>query len=204
MAPQEEADRERHEATFASSHADRDVTSVRAVRTSDLRPSEVSALRRLFEAAFTEEANGFTDEDWEHIVGGTHFILEEEGDIRSHASVIERELHVGEQRLQTGYVEAVATGPADQGKGYGTAVMREVGAHIDRIYELGGLDTGVPAFYERLGWVVWKGPTFVRTETGLIRTAEEDGAVMVRRTPRSPALDPTAPISCEWRSGDVW
>jgi aminoglycoside 2'-N-acetyltransferase I len=38
----------------------------------------------------------------------------------------------------------------------------------------------------------------------VIGTPEEDGAVMVRMTPTTPELDLTAPISCDWRPGDVW
>jgi aminoglycoside 2'-N-acetyltransferase I len=118
--------------------------------------------------------------------------------------VVERELHVGEEPLRTGYVEAVATRSDLQRKGYGSAVMREVGEYIDERFPLGSLDTGSQAFYGRLGWTIWKGPTFVRTDEGLVRTAEDDGNVMVRLTPTSPKLDLTASITCEWRSGDVW
>jgi aminoglycoside 2'-N-acetyltransferase I len=82
--------------------------------------------------------------------------------------------------------------------------MREVNEYIDETFQLGALGTGRVAFYERLGWVVWKGPTFVRTGSGLVRTAEEDGQVLVRLTPASPQLDLAAPISCDWRPGDVW
>jgi aminoglycoside 2'-N-acetyltransferase I len=177
---------------------------VRAVPTRDLRPQEVDALRRLFEAVWADDDEGFTDQDWEHATGGIHFLLEEDGEIRSHGSVIEREIHAGEHGLRTGYVEAVATWPVHQRRGFATEVMRAVGGHIDGVFELGALDTGVPGFYAPLGWEVWKGPTLVRTDAGPVRTANEDGAVMVRRTPTTPALDLSAPISCEWRPGDVW
>jgi aminoglycoside 2'-N-acetyltransferase I len=83
-------------------------------------------------------------------------------------------------------------------------VIGGVGELIDRTYRLGALSTGVVGFYERLGWVVWEGPTFVTMEAGLVRTAEEDGNVLVRLTPTSPELDLSAPISCEWRPGDAW
>jgi aminoglycoside 2'-N-acetyltransferase I len=59
-------------------------------------------------------------------------------------------------------------------------------------------------FYERLGWVAWRGPTSVRMGAGAVRTVEEDGNVFVRLTPTSPVLDLSAPISCEWRPGDAW
>ena len=179
--------------------------AVRAVYTTDLQPGELAALRDLLEAAWAEEDDGFTEQDWEHTIGGVHFLFEDEGgEIRSHASVVERELQAGDHHLLTGYVESVATPPAHRGRGMASAVMREVGAHIDQRFPLGALDTAIPGFYEPLGWVVWRGPTFVRTETGLLRTAEEDGGVMVRPTPTSPPLDLDAPISCDWRLGDVW
>lgn len=169
----------------------------------ELRPDEVAALRTLFEAAWAEEG-GFADEDWDHAIGGVHFVVEDVGAVLSHASVVERRLHTNGLDLSTGYVEAVATRPSHQRRGFGTAVMREVGKYIDETFQLGALDTGRHAFYERLGWVVWNGPTAVRTEGGLVRTPEEDGSVLVRLTPLSPQLDLSAPISCEWRPGDVW
>jgi aminoglycoside 2'-N-acetyltransferase I len=174
-------------------------------RTSDeLSSAEVDVLRELFREAWPRESDEFTDEDWDHAVGGLHFILEEGGAIVAHASVVERELHTGPHRLATGYVEAVATSPIHQRRGYGSALMGEVDEYIDGHFQLGALDTGSAAFYERLGWVAWRGPTFVRKEAGLIRTPEEDGQVLVRLTPRSPELDLSTPISCDWRPGDVW
>lgn len=178
--------------------------AIRKVRTDELTPGESDALREMVWGAFADDPEPFTEEDWEHGLGGVHFILEEGGTLVAHASVVERELHVGEERLRTGYVEAVASRKDVQGRGHGSTVMREVGRFIDREFPLGALDTGSQGFYERLGWKIWKGPTFVRTDSGLVRTAEDDGHVMVRLTPASPELDPSAPISCEWRTGDVW
>jgi hypothetical protein len=34
--------------------------------------------------------------------------------------------------------------------------------------------------------------------------ANDLGDIMVLATPASSPLDPSAPISCEWRRGDVW
>ena len=161
-------------------------------------------MREMVRAAFADDPEAFTEEDWQHALGGIHFILEEDGLIVAHASVVERDLHVDGQRLTTGYVEAVATRRDLQRRGHGSVVMRAVGEHIDERFRLGALDTGLNAFYERLGWVTWKGPTFVRTDEGLVRTAEDDGNVMVRLTGTSPNLDLSAPISCDWRPGDVW
>lgn len=161
-------------------------------------------LADLFEAAWGGRGGVFSEEDREHAFGGMHFLIEQDGKILAHASVVARELHVQEHRLTTGYVEAVATWPAHQRQGLASTLMRAVGDHLDARYELGGLSLGVEGFYERFGWRLWQGPTFCRTEAGLVRTEDDDGGVMVRLTPASPALDLTAPISCNHRSGDVW
>ena len=133
-----------------------------------------------------------------------HFVLELDGEIVTHASVVERELYVDDRPIRTGYVEAVATTPQHQGSGFGTTVMRDVAAYIEDRFELGALGTGSQGFYERLGWRTWTGPSSVRTPDGDRRTPDEDGYILVLSTPTSPRLDPGAPISCDWRPGDVW
>ena len=122
----------------------------------------------------------------------------------AHGSVVERELHAAGVALRAGYVEAVATRSDRRGRGLGTAVMRALGGEIRARFELGALDTSLHGFYARLGWERWRGPTFVRTDDGLVATTEEDGYVMILRTPSTPSIDLDAPISCEWRPGDVW
>ena len=97
---------------------------VRRARTEDLTTSEIAAIRELLVAAFgTDEDEAFTDDDWEHAVGGLHFVCELDGGIVAHASVVEREIHVDDRALRTGYVEAVATAPGRQGAGFGSLVM---------------------------------------------------------------------------------
>lgn len=178
--------------------------AVRSLGSDELSSAQIAALRELFDTAYRDPSERFTDEDWDHAVGGLHFILEEGGTIVAHASVVERELHTGGHRLATGYVEAVSTSPAHQRRGHGSALIRELTDHVDRTFALGALGTGSHGFYQRLGWVAWKGPTFVTTASGLVRTPQEDGYVLVRLTPTSPELDLSAPISCDWRPGDVW
>ena len=156
------------------------------------------------DSAFGSGEERFTEDDWQHAIGGRHYLLDVESEILAHASVVVREIHVGGRPLRTGYVEAVATDPAHQRSGLGTRVMRHVGSYIRGEFELGALGAGSHAFYQRLGWMTWKGPSFVRTATGLAATADADGYILVLRTRSSPPLDVTAPISCEWRPGDVW
>jgi aminoglycoside 2'-N-acetyltransferase I len=156
-------------------------------------------------AAFgPDEEERFTDADWAHAVGGMHFVLDLDGEIVTHASVVERELHVAGRPLRTGYVEAVATASGREGAGFGSLVIADVTSYIRDRFELGALGTGRHRFYERLGWLTWTGPASVRTLEGPRRTSDEDGYILVLPTPSSPPLDLDAPISCDWRSGDVW
>ena len=175
---------------------------VRRVPTERLTDAEKEAVRRLLGRAFSPE--DFSDHDWEHALGGMHFVLEADGRILAHASAVERELHAGPIPIRTGYVEAVATDPDVQRRGIGSRVMRDVSDYIRERFQLGALGTGVIPFYERLGWLRWAGPTFVRTADGPVRTPDEDGYILVLLTPSSPPLDLSAPLSCEWRRGDVW
>jgi aminoglycoside 2'-N-acetyltransferase I len=182
-----------------------DASRVRRLTTDKLTQTEIATIRQLLEDAFgSDEEERFTDDDWDHAVGGVHFVLDLDGEVVAHGSVVERELHVGDRPIRTGYVEAVATAPSHQRKGYGTTLMRHVGAHIRERFELGALGTGSHAFYERLGWETWRGPSSVRTATGPQYTPEDDGYILVLRTSTSPPLDLTDSISCEWRPGDVW
>jgi aminoglycoside 2'-N-acetyltransferase I len=84
--------------------------------------------------------------------------------------------------------------------------MAEAGEVVREGYELGALadGTGIPGFYQRLGWEVWQGPTWVAGPKGLERTGDEDGSVLVLRTPVTGDLDLTGPLVCDWRAGDVW
>lgn len=178
---------------------------LRRLTTAELGPDEVGEILALMDVAFgREDDERFTEKDWQHAVGGTHFVVDVGGRIVSHGAVVERELHVAGSPLRTGYVEAVATAPDRQGAGLGSRLMTAINDWIRERYELGALGTGRHSFYERLGWVTWLGPSSVRSAAGEVATPDEDGCILVLRTPASPSLDLTTPISCEWRPGDVW
>ncbi len=173
---------------------------IRIAATHELSEAELRALRELLDEAFE---GGFGDDDWDHTVGGLH-VLAEDGGIVSHAAVVERRLMAASRPLRTGYVEGVASARGHGGRGYASTVMREIGKLIQAHFELGGLSTGLPDFYARLGWELWPGPTYARSPERPQRTAEDDGGVMILRTDATHDLDTTLPLMCEWRSGDVW
>jgi aminoglycoside 2'-N-acetyltransferase I len=179
--------------------------TIRRAITAQLSAAEIEQTRALLWAAFADDADGqFSEDDWQHALGGMHFLGELDGSVAAHAAVVERTLFVAGQPVRTGYVEAVAVAPQQQALGHGTQLMRAVTGYVDERYELGALGTGSQHFYERLGWQIWRGPSSVRTSAGEVATPDEDGYIMVRLTPRSPALDVTSSVTCEWRPGDVW
>jgi aminoglycoside 2'-N-acetyltransferase I len=178
---------------------------LRRLLTTELSPDEIAVIRDLLVTAFgPDEDERFGEDDWQHALGGMHFLLDVDGVIVGHASVVERELHVAGRALRTGYVEAVGVAPEHQGAGYGSQLMTDADDWIRAQFELGALGTGRHRFYERLGWRTWRGPAFVRTVDGTHRTPDEEGYILVLETPTSPPLDLAAAISCEWRIGDVW
>ena len=122
--------------------------------------------------------------------------------IVSHAMWVTRWLQPSNQLpLRTAYVEMVATEPELQGRGFATAVMHQLASAIHE-FEMGGLSPAEPMLYEKLGWVFWQGPLFIRTGEGLLSTPE--GSVMILRLLRTPPLDLTLPLSAEWREGELW
>jgi aminoglycoside 2'-N-acetyltransferase I len=158
-------------------------------------------IRELFFTAFDER---FTESDWEHVLGGSHVVISDGGQVVSHAAVVDRTLVVGDQPFRTGYVEGVATHPSRQRLGLGSQVMDEVARLLRSQYEMGALSTSVRGFYEPLGWERWLGPTCVRYGSQLVRTEDEDGGVLVLPFGPSGSVDLAASISCESRVGDDW
>lgn len=178
---------------------------LRTVLSEDLAEGELDELTSLCEAAFDDS---FADA-WDRVGPGLHVIAEADGRPLAHAMIVDRRIYLGHEpdlALDVGFVEHVATLPERQGQGHGTAVMEEIGRVIADEYALGALGTGANGFYERLGWETWRGPTHVRMLDGLrVRSADEDGHVLVLRTPRSPVdLDLYAPIAVDWRAGEAW
>lgn len=174
--------------------------AIRVVPSAELSPDELAEIRAVCDAAWAGKGSVFKDEFWQSSIGGTHILLEIDGQVVSQASVLDRTFEVGGRGLSTGYVEAVATLPSHQRRGHSSTLMTAVAAYLDDRHDLGALDTETPAFYERLGWRRWEGPFAVGTGRGVLSSPEQGGYLMVLLTPGSPAdLDLWAPITCDWR-----
>lgn len=136
--------------------------------------------------------------------GGLHFLAYREEQLVSHALVTTRWLQPeGHPELKTAYVDAVATLPMYQGQGYGSSLMRQLAGEIEDEYAIACLETDRPAFYERLGWEIWRGPLAGRSERGLIPTPEQRG-IMILRLPGTPAIDLDGGLTIECQTGRIW
>lgn len=176
------------------------MTTVNRYTTAEVPPQVLAEVRDLVLESF---GASYTEEDWANALGGWHVVVSE-GFVVAHAAVVLRVLHVGAREIRTGYVESVATRLGHEGRGLGSLALREIATIIEADAEMGALSTGRHAFYERLGWERWRGPTFVRRASVDERTPEEDDGVMVLRTGSSSEVDLTAPLTCHDREGDAW
>lgn len=164
-----------------------------------LAPDTRRDILALCELAYEEDLSPYVE--W--IGPGVHLCGYDNGVLVSHLMIVERALQAGElPTLRTAYVELVATHPAHQGRRYASTLLRAAEPDCDR-FELAALSPSAVDFYMRLGWELWRGTLFVRTDSGLQPTPDEE--VMVRRTPQTPpGLSLDLPLSVEWREGEVW
>lgn len=175
-------------------------TAVRLRHTYELDADTRAAIRRLLDGAFDD----LEDDDWEHALGGVHALVTEGADVVAHGSVIQRRLVHAGRALRAGYVEAVAVRADRRRRGLGTAVMAALEGVARRAYDvaaLGATDEAMTLYTGR-GWQVWRGPLRALTPTGVVATPDEAGAVLV--LPLGVPLDLGAPLTCDWRDGDVW
>lgn len=179
------------------------VAELRTVHTADLALSDRQAIRRLLYDAFDGQ---FSAGDWDHTLGGVHILVLEQGELVGHVAVVQRRLLHRSVSIRTGYVEALAVRSDRRRCGLAGAAMSEAERVIATAYDLGALSDGtnIKGFYQRRGWLTWRGPTSVLSPAGLRRTEEEDGAVLVLPTASSADLDLSEAIACDWRPGDVW
>lgn len=164
--------------------------------TAQLSPDELAAARALCDASYDD----FGDEDWAHALGGMHVLIAEDGALVAHGALVLRRLLVDGRWLRCGYVESVAIAEEHRRRGLGHQVMaalEELAPGYD-LLALCSTEAGRP-LYESRGWALWRGPASALTPDGIVATPDEDSIYVW-----ADGLDPTAPIVCDWREGDVW
>lgn len=177
------------------------VHTARLVHTSDLDNETRQDAHAMLVAAYDGQ---FTDDDWDHALGGMHALICHRGALLAHAAVVQRQLIYQGRALRCGYVEAVAVREDLRGQGLARAVMDAAEQVIRGAYQIGALsasELGRPV-YERRGWLPWQGATFVLAPDGRTRTPDDDDAIYVLAA--SQELDTGAELTCDWRNGDVW
>lgn len=177
------------------------VHTARLVHTADLDDETREGARRMVIDAFAGE---FTDADWQHTLGGMHAFICYHGALIAHAAVVSRHLLYRGAALRCGYVEGVAVREDWRGQGLAHALMDAVEQVVRGAYQLGALCSSTMGrdLYTGRGWQPWNGPTSVLAPTGLTRTPDEDGSILV--LPVTVELDLSAELTCDWRDGDVW
>nr|WP_042183166.1 GNAT family N-acetyltransferase [Kibdelosporangium sp. MJ126-NF4] len=177
------------------------MTQLQTAHTADLDTTTLTAIRTLMTVAFDGD---FSDDDWEHALGGMHALVRDGHDVIAHGAVGQRRVLVDGRPLRAGYVEAVAVHPGNRRQGHGGTVMTALERIIRGAYDLGMLgasDEGA-LMYKSRGWQLWTGPLSVLTPDGLARTEDNDGEVYA--LPVAVSLDLSGPVACDWRHGDVW
>lgn len=171
----------------------------RVVAGKDLTQKERLEVIALCDLAYEEDLGAIISQfvDPVHVLG---FLNEQ---LVSHALWITRYLQPkGLPLLRTAYVEAVATHPDFQHRGFASAITRKVVEEI-KDFDIAGLAPFSVDYYARLGWEKWRGPLYERRGGKLI-ASPTDERVMIHRLPKTPELDLDTAISIEWRVGEVW
>lgn len=173
---------------------------IQYVATEALSSNDLSEILAMNMAAYEEDLAPYLRD----CGPGLHVLGRVSGALVTHALIVDRQLQIaGNTPLHAAYIELVATDPPHQGKGYASTLLRALVSQLTN-HEIAGLSPSAASFYARLGWERWRGPLLVRTESGL-ESSPEDEEVMILRLPRTPAdLDLDAPLSVEWRPGEVW
>jgi aminoglycoside 2'-N-acetyltransferase I len=154
--------------------------------------------------AFLDEAfdGDFSDEDFEHSFGGTHFAILADGQLIAHGSVVLRQISFDGQVYPTGYVEAMAVGHEWRGRGVGSKLLAELTDFCRSNFAVAMLSTGSHAFYEKHGWRRFHGESYLATESGVVRTEDDDDELMVLTSLQN--ILAADRVTCDFRSGDVW
>lgn len=174
---------------------------VQVGRTEDLDPETFAETRLLLNDVFGVE---MTDHAWGHATGGVHALIWDAGLLVGHGALVDRPLLHGERWLRAGYVEGVGVRADRRRCGHGAAIMDVLERMVRSGYDLGavGASRSGAGFYAKRGWTRWRGRTWARAPSGLIRTAEDDEDVYVLET--GVALDLSGDLTCDWREGDIW
>lgn len=172
------------------------------VHTYELTPTARDGIRAFLDTAFE---GGFSDDDWDHTLGGIHAYARDGSGLLAHGSVVQRRVIHAHRSYRIGYVEGVAVRADRRREGLGGRVMTALERVIDGAYAFGALsasDTGA-ALYAARGWQVWQGQIGVQGLSGVVPLPDEEGSTYVRGAAGRPLPSPSRKLIFDWRDGDV-
>src|SRR5690349_24825037 len=116
-------------------------------------------------------ADGFTDADWEHALGGMHALICHHGALIAHAAVVQRRLLYRGTALRCGYIEGVAVREDWRGQGLAHALMDAAEQVLRGAYQPGALSASEAGrhMYVARGRLPWQGPAAVPAPAGPTR-----------------------------------
>ncbi|WP_406399417.1 GNAT family N-acetyltransferase [Streptomyces sp. NBC_00879] len=176
--------------------------TLRTAHTFELSSAELLQIRTLLTDAFH---GNFSDDDWDHGLGGVHALVHEDGELVAHGSVIQRRVIHRGRSLRIGYVEAVAVRADRRRRGLGGLVMEMLERVIDGAYGFGALsasDDGAELYRAR-GWRLWRGRIEALGPSGVVHLPDEEDTTYLRPAAARPLPDPSAALLFDWRDGDV-
>jgi aminoglycoside 2'-N-acetyltransferase I len=177
------------------------MVDVRVTHTAWLEAGELADIRALLDGAFRGR---FSDDDFEHGLGGIHALVLDGEALVAHGSVVMRRLLHEGRALRTGYVEAVAVRADRRRLGHAGLVMEQLERVVRGGYDLGALSASSMArsFYRARGWQPWTGTASVLAPGGLQRLPGEEDSIHLLPVTVTPS--PGGDLACDWRAGDAW
>jgi aminoglycoside 2'-N-acetyltransferase I len=169
--------------------------------TADVLPEERVQIRTLLEHVFDGD---FAPADWDHCLGGIHVLAWQGAELIGHTAIVQRSLLLDGRPIRVGYVEGMGVRPDWQRRGIGGKLMEVAERIVVSSHEYGALSTSDEgrSLYEKRGWRLFGGRTWVLTRSGRVPTPDDDGGIYLFDPGSSLALG--GELCCEPRVGDVW
>ena len=176
--------------------------NVSFIRTVSLSNEERAEIMRVCCEAF----GGPFDELFDLVAPtGVHVLARLDDCLVSHAVITERRFRIGDLPvMRAAYIDAVATLPGEQRKGYGSEVMRKTVEYASVEFDIAGLATVLDHWYGNMGWEHWKGELGLDDGGAVTVTENLEERVMIHRLPATPAVDVNARLIADWRPGGGW
>lgn len=128
-----------------------------------------------------------------------HLLIRKEDYLATHLSLWAQHFRLGDAAAGGGYIEDVATDPLHVGEGLASEAMRAAASRArTRGLDLLGLATGIPPFYERLGWRTWRGAHTVHV-TGSDLSFVDEPLMLLPLTERGVRLAAGEGAITSWR-----